>query len=284
VTPSGTVLSYGNHGQVRGGLHSRSPPLVGAVADPVPDEDGEIAARTSSHHSAHTPSAINATTEATSTTSTQRARFMAKSLTLGYAHGVMHAVSASLIVTCSLLAGLGAKTAIAAPPAKKYHFELAALTPKPEVKPEVAAVAQPRIETIVRKAFSTHPQLVGELEGAPDKSQGDAYRKFLAKKGITGAYLVTVEITEASEELVPMEDKPRSQRLVVHVGLHVLGETIPGRTMGFTGDGQATVKVEVGMKVRDRDREFAWDSASQTAVDDALKTCFAQLAKPQTKQ
>ena len=73
-----------------------------------------------------------------------------------------------------------------------------------------------------------------------------------------------------------MEEKKNSQRISVSVGLHVLGETIPGRTMGFTGDGRATVKQEVGMKVRDKDRQFTWDSAAETAVADALKECFAQ--------
>jgi hypothetical protein len=54
--------------------------------------------------------------------------------------------------------------------------------------------------------------------------------------------------------------------------------------MGFTGDGAATVKQEVGMKVRDKDREFTWDGAAETAINDALKTCFAKLALPQKKQ
>ena len=81
-----------------------------------------------------------------------------------------------------------------------------------------------------------------------------------------------------------MEGKPNTQRLVVHVGIHVLGETIPGRTMGFTGDGQATVKQEIGMKIRDVDRTYAWDGAAETAVTDALKTCFERLAKPKIKQ
>jgi hypothetical protein len=172
-----------------------------------------------------------------------------------------------------------------ASPNKKYHFELTAVTPKAEVKPDVAKVAQPRVEAQVKKAFETHPQLVATLEGAPDPTKDpDGYRKFLSKKGVAAAYLVTVEITEASEEVVPMDDKSSSQRLVVHVGIHVLGETIPGRTMGFTGDGQATVKQEVGMKIRDRDREYSWDGAAETAVQDALKTCFARLALPQKKQ
>lgn len=187
------------------------------------------------------------------------------------------------------LLALAASVAVAAPaakPTKKYHFELTKVVLKPEVKADVGAVAQPRVEAQIKKAFEGNPQLVPVVEGAPDPEvdHGQPYRKFLTKKGISAAYLVTVEITEATEEVVPMEDKKNSQRLVVHVGLHVLGETIPGRTMGFTGDGQATVKQEVGMKIRDKDRTFAWDGAAETAVNDALKTCFEQLAKPQKKQ
>ena len=174
--------------------------------------------------------------------------------------------------------------ASAAPPKKKYHFELTKVLVKENVKPDVGKIAQPRIEAQVKKAFESNPQLVATLEGAPDpNSDGEAYRKYLEKKGVAGAYLVTVEVTDASEELVPLEDK-KSQRIVVKVAIHVLGETIPGRTMGFTGDGQATVKLEIGMKVRDKDRDYAWDGAAETAIADALKTCFAQLAKGTPKQ
>ncbi|MBA3397927.1 MAG: hypothetical protein H0T89_35210 [Deltaproteobacteria bacterium] len=184
-----------------------------------------------------------------------------------------------LIVTTLFLVG---NTAWAAPK-KKYHFELAAVTVKPEVKADVAKSAAPRVELQVKKALASHPQLVAALDGAPPKSQVDAYRKYLVKKRLAGAFLVTVEVTEASEELVPM-DKPNAQRLVVRVGVHILGETIPGRTMGFTGDGQATVKQEVGKKVRERDRQFAWDSAAEVAIADAMTTVFKQLAVPAKKQ
>lgn len=186
---------------------------------------------------------------------------------------------------CLLALAASVATAAPAKSTKKYHFELTKVLVKPEVKADVGAEAQPRVEAQIKKAFDSNPQLVATLEGAPDPEidHGQPYRKFLTKKGIAGAYLVTVEITEATEEVVPMEDKKSSQRLVVHVGIHVLGETIPGRTMGFTGDGQATVKQEVGMKIRDKDRTYAWDGAAETAVDDALKTCFEQLAKPKKK-
>jgi hypothetical protein len=186
-----------------------------------------------------------------------------------------------LALAAIALAGSAAEAA----PKKKFHFELTAVTAKPEVKPEVAKAATPRVEAQVKKVFDTHPQLIGKLEDAPDpRTKADAYRKYLGTKGIAGAYLVTVEITDASEELVPFDDKPNAQRLVIHIGIHMLGENIPGRTMGFTGDGKATIKQEVGMKLRDRDREYTWDQAAELAVDDAMKTVFQQLAVPPKKK
>lgn len=190
----------------------------------------------------------------------------------------------SLIGLASLALGLAFGGAAFAAPKKKYHFELAAVTAKPEVKPDVAKTAVARVETQIKKAFSTHPQLVATLEGAPPKTSEDAYRKFLVKKGLSGAYLVTVEVTNASIEITPVEGKPNTQRISVKVAVHLLGETIPGRTMGFTGDGSATVKQEVGMKIRDKDKDFTWDGAAEAAIADALQTAFKQLALPPKQQ
>ncbi|MBA3454218.1 MAG: hypothetical protein H0T42_14080 [Deltaproteobacteria bacterium] len=174
---------------------------------------------------------------------------------------------------------------VEAAPKKKYHFELAAVTAKPEVKADQAKAATPRVEAAVKRTFETHPQLVAKVDGAPDPiAKPDAYRKLLKKKGIHSAFLVTVEVTEATLEVEPMDSKPNTQRLIVRVGVHLLGETIPGRTMGFTGDGQATVKIEVGKKLRDRDKEYAWDQASEAAIADAMTTVFKQLAIPPKKQ
>lgn len=171
-----------------------------------------------------------------------------------------------------------------AAPHKKYHFELTAVTARSDVGADTAAIAQPRVEAQVKKAFESHAQLVAVLDGAPDpKTASEPYRKWIERKGIAGSYLVTVEITEASQALEPMSDKPSSQRLTIHVALHTLGETIPGRTMGFTGDGQATVKIEVGKKLRDKDRDYAWDQAAELAVADAITTSLAKLDKPAKK-
>jgi hypothetical protein len=199
---------------------------------------------------------------------------------------MMPAMRSLLVIAFALLVvGPGAGRSADAAPKKKYHFELTKVLSKPEVKPDVAKEAQPRIEAVFKKALETHPQLVTSVTGAPDpEANPNGYRKFITKKGIHAAYLVTVEVTEASIEIVPIEEKKNAQRIVVTVGLHVLGETIPGRTMGFTGDGRATVKQEVGMKIRDKDRQFTWDSAAETAVAEALKEAFTKLAKPAKKQ
>ncbi|HEY0194137.1 MAG TPA: hypothetical protein VGC42_23630 [Kofleriaceae bacterium] len=187
--------------------------------------------------------------------------------------------AAALLV---VVLGLGAP-AVAAP-AKKFHFELLDVTAKSEIKPDIAQAATPRIKAQVEKVFAGHPQLVAKLDGAPDPAKNaEGYRRWLTQKNVSGSYLVSVEITDADEELEPMEGKPNTQRLTIKVAIHMLGEHIPGRTIGFTGDGKATIKQEIGMKLRDRDREDTWNAAAEVAVDDAMKRAFQQLGAPQKK-
>ena len=191
--------------------------------------------------------------------------------------------TAVAVVVASAVA-LASHASDAAPSKKKYHFELTAVTARDGVAADIAAIAQPRIKGQVDKAFTSHPQLVAVLDGAPDpKTAADAYRKWLDRAGLAGSFLVTVEITEASQAVEPLADRPGELRLTVHVALHTLGETIPGRTMGFTGDGQATIKIEIGKKLRDKDRDYGWDQAAELAVADAIKTSLEQLDKPAKK-
>lgn len=185
-----------------------------------------------------------------------------------------------LLTAFALVLGLVGIVARAdAAPKKKYHFELVAVTLRPEVKADVGGEAQPRVKALVEKAFESHPQLQLALDGAPDIASRDAYHKYLTAHGLSGSFRVTVEITDARFEIEP-SDKPNTSRVVAHIALHMLGEVIPEKTMGFTGDGESTVKIEVGKTVRDRDRTYAWDQAAELAVADAIKTSIEQLEKP----
>jgi hypothetical protein len=163
-------------------------------------------------------------------------------------------------------------------PKERYYFELKAITPKPELKPDTAKQAMQRVSAELKKAFDHHAQIVARLEGAPDpKVDPEAYRAFLGKLHVTGAYNVTVEITDASEALVPMEDKPGAQRLEIKLALRMLGSHIPDDTLGFTGHGKANVKQEFGAKVPERERQDTWNQVTELAVQKAIETALEEL-------
>ncbi len=165
---------------------------------------------------------------------------------------------------------------------KRFYFEVTAVTNKAQLSAELEAMILPKLSAEVQKQLAAHPQFVAELPGAPSAKTDDAaYRKFLARKGIAGAYSVSVQLTSASEELEQLEG--RGQRLVVRLSVHLFGETIPGKTMGFTGDGSASIRQEIGKKLRPRDQEFTWQSAIERAVSDAISTFVENVSRPAKK-
>lgn len=187
-------------------------------------------------------------------------------------------VSIALALAASVL---GVQSAWAAePPKEKYYFQLKAVTPKPELKPDVVKFALARVEAELKKAFQQHPQIVAQLEGAPDpKSAPDAYRAHLAKAHIAGAFNVTVELTDAAEVPTPIEDKPGAQRLEIRLALRMLGTRIPDDTLGFTGHGRAASKQEVTTKLSDAERQSTWNDLAELAVSQAIRTALEELAE-----
>ncbi len=171
--------------------------------------------------------------------------------------------------------------------AKKYHFELLAVRVQQGIEGKAAADALRLLEAEVKKQFASHPQLVADTTTAPDpETDPKGYTQWLKKKKAAAGYKVNVDVSMYTEEV---EDSPTgdggagAKRLVVRLSLHMFGETIPKRMMGFEGTGSATVKQDVGKKLRDKDREFTIQSAVELAVTDALKTSMAELAKPPKK-
>ncbi len=167
---------------------------------------------------------------------------------------------------------------------KKYYFEVHSVTSKATLPDHLEKLILPKLTAEVKKQLANHDQLVATLpEGAPDRA-GDAakFRKYLTKRGLAGAYLVSVELASASEEVEQLEGR-KGQRLVVRLGVHMFGETVPGKTIGFTGDGSASIRQEVGKTVRPRDQEFTWQGAVEIAVTDAIDTSLAKLSAPEKK-
>jgi hypothetical protein len=172
------------------------------------------------------------------------------------------------------------RTADAAKPKKKYFFELAevkAADSLGQAGKDLAPVTQAQ----VAKSIASHEQIVVTLDGAPDRANAKAFKAYLKKKKLAGAYRVNVELISFEEEL---EDKDESvnkeKRLVIRLSLRTFGETIPDRVMGFSGEGSSTVKLDVGKKLRPKDREYAINQAVELAMNDALASSMEKLAKP----
>lgn len=191
------------------------------------------------------------------------------------------AAFAALALCAGLVVGLSA--ASAAKP-KRYHIELIEVTAAAGLPAETAEVI-PTVTAEWTKVLAAHPQLA-TLDGAPDpKGAPKPFKKWLAKKKIAGAYRMNVEITSYEEEV---EDKDptvnQEKRLIVRLGLRTFGETMPDRVMAFAAEGSATIKVDIGKKLRPADRNFAIHAAVEGAVADAMTASLAKLALPPPKQ
>jgi hypothetical protein len=201
---------------------------------------------------------------------------------------LIRSLRALALVVCAL-AVLGAPAHAKGhkkPAAKKlsYHFEVEQVKAGDGVEGALAADALKLLDAEAKKQFAAHPQLVADLSAAPDpKTDPKGYSAYLKKKKVAGSYAVVVDLTSYSEET---EDSPKgdgSKRFVVRLELHMFGETIPERKMGFEGVGGSTIKQDVGKTVRAKDREFTIQGAIEVAVTDAIEKSLAKLAAPPAK-
>ncbi len=174
-----------------------------------------------------------------------------------------------------LAASVGAAAPVEAGPAREtYLFQIADVVAKAEGVPE-AVVEQTR--AVVVEEIGRRSEIRAELpEGAPDpKAAPEAFKKWLLRHNMR-AFRVTVEITGYEQAVEPAADD-RPQRLRVHVALHLFGETLPQRSMGFTGDGSATIKLDVGKKVRPSDEKIARADSLDLSAKEALSESVEQL-------
>jgi hypothetical protein len=190
----------------------------------------------------------------------------------------------AVVLAALAFAGSVAFAATGDAPKQRYHFELAAVTSRAELEPGIVKLVTPRLEAELKKLFEHHPQLIAKLDAPDPKLDADAYRSALSKSHVAGAYDVTVEITDAAQELTPLPDKPGAQRLEIRLVLNMIGKKIPDGTLGFAGHGKATIKQEVGGKVSDSEREETWAQVVEFAASDAMKNALQQLdAAPKPK-
>lgn len=156
---------------------------------------------------------------------------------------------------------------------------------------DLPKAAPAELDALVRKSFlktvDDKPSLLSALpEDAPPVDVSDkglhgnkTFRKFMEKHKLT-AYKVVVQVIEFEQPVKANEKKP-GNIIGCSVKLRIFGETIPDRVMAFTGDGSASVAIEVGKKVRERDRNYAAAEALDLAVAEGISMSLTKLnAKP----
>lgn len=118
-------------------------------------------------------------------------------------------------------------------------------------------------------------------EGAPDPDEAPKKFKDYLKARRHRAFKVNVEVTQfsAASEAGQAGSRPANY-FTARVTVRLFGETVPDRTMAFTGEGSATVKIEVGKTVRQRDRDEAIAAALDQAAASAIDECLRKLEQP----
>jgi hypothetical protein len=176
----------------------------------------------------------------------------------------------------ALLAASFARPAPASASKETYIF----LVSRVDLKKSVPKELSQQVATRLRAAIDAHKDLEKTIpEGAPDPETQEAKFRSYLKARRKRVFKMNVEVTQYSQEVEPA-GKPNSQYVTVRVALRLFAETYPKRTMALHGDGSATVKIEVGMKVRPRDRVEANSAALDEAVAAAIEEVLLKLRQP----
>jgi hypothetical protein len=183
-----------------------------------------------------------------------------------------------VVAFCTLVA----QNAEAAPAkGERYYIEINAVERRDDQPEMLVAMVQRALEHDIERRDRTLHELP---DAAPDREkEPDAFKRFLRKHRLR-AFDVRVEITRYARTLEPAPDGASGQRLGVAIALHLFGETIPDRTMAFTGDGSASIQLEIGNKLRERDDEVAHADAIELAVTEAVDQALAKLRQPPPSQ
>ena len=144
------------------------------------------------------------------------------------------------------------------------------------------------IELLLAKQLTTsieaHDRLVATAgKDAPDPAvEPDKFKEYLKKNNLE-AFTVNVQVLSYEHVLEKMPEPRTGQHLTVRIAVRMFGVTMPGNVMSFTGEGSATVKLELGKKLRKRDSEVANHDAIELAVENALADSIKKLDEPKKK-
>lgn len=157
---------------------------------------------------------------------------------------------------------------------RTYYFLVHEIKLADGIPAELGALIQDQIT----RAIVAHEQLIEALPAdAPDpQTDVKGFQRYIKKHKLQ-PYRVNVEIIEYEHDVAELPAPRKGQRLTVSISLRTFGETIPARVMAFSGEGSATVKMDIGKRLRPRDTEVGNQEAAQLAIAEALAISLTRL-------
>jgi hypothetical protein len=141
------------------------------------------------------------------------------------------------------------------------------------------------VSTRLRAAIDAHPDIDPAVpQGAPDpEKDAEKFKAYLKAKN-KRAFRMNVQVTKYSQEVEAAAGKPGTQYLTVRVSLRLFAESFPQRGFALSGDGSATVKLEIGKTASEADKKEANSSALDQAATTAIAQILVKLREPPPSQ
>ena len=141
------------------------------------------------------------------------------------------------------------------------------------------------VTTRLNSAIDAHADLDATIpKGAPDpETAPDKFNAYLSKRK-QRAFKMNVLVSQYSQSVEPAPGKANSQYLTVRVSLRLFAETFPGRGFALTGDGSATIKLEIGKTVTAADKKEANSASIDQAISSAIEELLVKLRQPPPTQ
>jgi hypothetical protein len=158
------------------------------------------------------------------------------------------------------------------------------LVSKVELSKGIPKEVDPEVTGRLNHAIDAHADIDGTIpKGAPDpESAPEKFKAYLSKHN-QRAFKMNVLVSQYSQTVEPAPGKGSSQYLTVRVSLRLFAETFPGRGFALTGDGSATIKLEIGKTVSAADKKEANGASIDQAITSAVDELLVKLRQKPPK-
>jgi len=149
----------------------------------------------------------------------------------------------------------------------KYYFKVASIQ-------SANTKLIPTATELLKAEVASRPELATDIATAESEDGQAALRR---QQGVQG-YEVSMRIESFTEEIKPPPPGQTEQKMAISVKLTVLGHTIPGKKLMFTGDGDASLIGDFSERLKDKEQEGLRRTALAAAIKQAVSTAIAKLS------